>query len=296
MASISSKTPGTTPRETEMKVSFIGLGIMGMPMATNIAKKHDLLGYDIIKKETPFPFASSYEECVNHADVIVTMLPKNEHVKACYAELLKYLRPGQICIDMSTIFPGVSQEVAKQLEAKGVEMLDAPVVKSQPAAVKGELGIYVGGKKEVYEKMLPILSCMGKNIIYLGGHGSGLCMKILHNSLVGEIQNGVNEILGLAEKMGMDLEQVVTALSYGGASNFYLDTKAKNIEARDYPTAFSVANMSKDVHFGVELAAEAGKSCPVLHHVAGVYDQAMEQGLGKSDFSASYEIVNPKGE
>ena len=275
-----------------MKVAFIGLGIMGMPMATNVAKKYDLIGYDVIKKETPFPFASSYKECADFADVIISMVPKNEHMLSLFSELKPHFRKGQIWIDMSTISPATNRKVAKELEGSGVEILDCPVVKSQPAAVKGELGIYAGGNEEVYEKVKPILSCMGGNIIYMGDHGAGLEMKIIHNALVGEIQNGVNEILGLAKKVGLKQEEVVTALGYGGAQCFYLDTKAKNITSGTYPTAFSVENMNKDVHFAREMADDAGVSCPVLSRVNEIYEKAMEKGYAKEDFSASYKIVN----
>ncbi len=283
---------GITQRATKMKVAFIGLGIMGMPMATNISKKYDLIGYDLFKKETPFPFASSYEECVNFADVIISMVPKNEHMLALFESIRPYLRKGQIWIDMSTISPSTNQKVAKELEGSGIEILDCPVVKSQPAAVKGELGIYVGGNKETYEIVKPILECMGKNIIYMGGHGAGCQMKILHNALVGEIQNGVNEILGLAKTLGLNQEEVVTAFGYGGAQCFYLDTKAKNIISNTYPTAFSVENMNKDVHFASEMAKDANKECPVLDHITKIYEEAMAEGLAKEDFSASYKIVN----
>ena len=277
-----------------MKVAFIGLGIMGMPMATNVAKKYDLIGYDIVKKETPFPFASSYEECVSFADVIVSMVPNNQAATALYHTLLPLLRPGQICIDMSTISSATNVGLAAELEAKGVEMLDCPVVKSQPAAIAGELGIYVGGKEKIYEQIRDILLCMGKNIIYIGGHGSGLQMKILHNALVGEIQNGVNEIFGMATALGIDLNKVVTAFSYGGANSFYMSGKAGNIIANEYPTAFSVANMNKDVHFAQEIADSIGQEVPALRRVVKVYEDAMEAGLATEDFSATYKIVNKK--
>ncbi len=284
--------PGITRKETKMRIAFIGLGIMGMPMATNVAKQYPLIGYDVIKKDTTFPFASSYKECADFADVIISMVPKNEHMLSLFSELKPHFRKGQIWIDMSTISPATNQKVANELEGTGVEILDCPVVKSQPAAVKGELGIYVGGKKEVYEKVKPILSCMGKNIIYMGSHGAGLQMKILHNGLVGEIQNGVNEILGLAKALGLNQEEVVTALGYGGAQCFYLDTKAKNIISNTYPTAFSVENMNKDVHFAREMANDAEKECPTLTRIVSIYEEAMKAGLAKEDFSASYKIVN----
>ena len=275
-----------------MKIAFIGLGIMGMPMAANISKKFDLIGYDIIKKETPFPFASSYEECVRFADVIISMVPKNEHFLSLFYSIKPYLRSGQIWIDMSTISPETNRIIAKKLEGTGIELLDCPVVKSEPAAIKGELGIYCGGKKEVFLTIRPVLECMGKNIIYMGDHGKGLEMKILHNALVGEIQNGVNEILSLAGALSLDLNDVVTALGYGGAQCFYLDTKKDNIINDSYPTAFSVENMNKDVHFAKEMAEDAKKDLPSLNHVVSIYEKAMEKGLAKEDFSASYKIVN----
>ena len=275
-----------------MKVAFIGLGIMGMPMASNVAKKHDLIGYDIIKKDTPFPFASSYKEAIEGRDIIISMVPKNEHMLALFKEIRPYLHSGQIWIDMSTISPDTNRKVTKELEDTGIELLDCPVVKSQPAAIKGELGIYAGGNEDTYKKVRPVLELMGKNIIYMGGHGNGLVMKILHNALVGEIQNGVNEILSLASALSLNLDDVVTAFSYGGASNFYLDTKAKNIISNTYPTAFSVENMNKDIHFAQEMKNKAKKSCPTIDHVCSIYEEAMEQGYGKEDFSASYKVVN----
>ena len=274
-----------------MNIAFIGLGIMGMPMATNVAKKYDLIGYDVVQKETPFPFASSYEECAKR-DIIISMVPKNEHFVSLVASMKPYLHKGQIWIDMSTISPEVSREKAKELAPLGVILMDCPVVKSQPAAVKGELGIYVGGDLDIFAKIRPILECMGKNIIYMGLNGSGLLMKILHNGLVGEIQNGVNEILGLAEACGLSLGDVVTALGYGGAQCFYLDTKAQNIRNRTFPTAFSVENMNKDVHFAAEVADQVGKEVPGLRNVVKVYEKAMEKGYAKEDFSASFKAVN----
>src|SRR5574344_353669 len=108
MASKSSRTPGTIPRATKMKIAFIGLGIMGLPMAENLAKKYPLIGYDIVAKTTPFPFAHSYQEALEGADVVFTMLPKSEHVLMAYREIRNYLKPGMIAVDMSTIAPKAS--------------------------------------------------------------------------------------------------------------------------------------------------------------------------------------------
>ena len=268
-----------------MRVGFVGLGTMGLPMATNVAKKYSLKGYDVVPVDAPFPLASSIEELVKESDVIVSMVPKNEHVKAVYAELLPHIRKGQFFIEMSTA-------LAIEVEARGAEMCDCPVVKSKPAAIAGTLGIYVGGKKETFEAIKPILSCMGSNIIYMGGHGQGLVMKILHNSLVGQIQNGVNEVLGVAKKLNLNLEDVVTAISYGGGQNFYLDGKAQNIIRGEYPTAFSVENMAKDAGLALDLLEEHGLDYPGFKNTNRVYQKAMAEGKGKQDFSATFEVVN----
>ena len=126
----------------------------------------------------------------------------------------------------------------------------------------------------------------------MGENSKGLQMKILHNALVGEIQNGVNEILGLAKKANIDLEDCVKALSYGGAQAFYLDTKANNIINNNYPTAFSVLNMNKDIHFAVELADKLDAEAPALRNVCKVYEEAMDAGLAKEDFSSTFKVVN----
>lgn len=275
-----------------MKVGFIGLGIMGMPMATNVSKKFDLIGYDVVSKTAPFPLVSSIKEIIDNCDVVISMVPKNEHVMSVYQEAMPFVRKGQIFVEMSTISPSVSSNIALQIEAKGADMLDCPVVKSQPAAISGTLGIYVGGKEDVYAKVKDILSCMGCNIIHMGGHGAGLTMKILHNALVGQIQNGVNEVMSIASKLGIDLNDFVTAISYGGGQNFYLDGKAKNIISGTYPTAFSVANMHKDAHLAEAMLKENNLDYPGIANTVRIYDKAMEEGLGKEDFSATFKVVN----
>ena len=275
-----------------MKVGFIGLGTMGLPMATNISKKYPLIGYDIVPVEASFPIVSSIEKVVKNSDVVISMVPKNEHVLAVYSEVYDHVRPGQIFIEMSTISPSVSNGIAEKVESLGGEMLDCPVVKSQPAAIAGTLGIYVGGKEEVFHKVEEVLSCMGNNILYLGGHGKGLEMKILHNALVGEIQNGVNEVMGVAKALDIDLEKFVKAISMGGGQNFYLDGKSKNIIADEYPTAFSVQNMHKDAHLALDLLKEHDLKRPGMENTARIYDEAMKEGLGKEDFSATFKIVN----
>lgn len=282
-----------------MKIGFIGLGIMGESMCENIVRKHDDIVYvfDYVEEKVTLLASKGAVACANsvevaqQTDVIISMVPKSEHSKSVYTEILPVLNNGKICIDMSTIDPSVSVEIAGMVQKTGAAFLDAPVVKSKPAAVAGKLGIYVGGDAAVYEKVKPILAYMGENIIHMGDNGKGLVMKICHNALVSQIQNGVNETAALAEANGIDIMTFAQAISYGGGQNFYLDSKKEPISREDYTTAFSVENMAKDVHICMELAKECGVSMPGEANAVRVYDEAMKAGYGREDFCATVKIV-----
>lgn len=173
----------------------------------------------------------------------------------------------------------------------GAAFIDAPVIKSKPAAIAGTLGIYVGGDQKTYEAMRPILLYMGENVIRMGDNGKGLVMKICHNALVSQIQNGVNETLTLAQANGISIPTFAQAISYGGGQNFYLDGQAAKLEAEDYTTAFSIENMAKDVNICVNLAKECGVSMPGEENAKRVYDKALENGMAKEDFRATIKVV-----
>lgn len=282
-----------------MKIGFIGLGIMGESMCENIVKKHRDTVYcsDINKNQVDKLVSLGAEGCKNNielaqkADIILSMVPKSEHVKAVYTELLPYIDESKICIDMSTIDPSVSVEVSQMIKAKGAQFADAPVVKSKPAAIAAELGILVGCDEELYPVIKPILSYMGCNIIRMGENGKGLAMKICHNTLCAEIQNGVNETLTLAAKMGISAENYHTAISYGGAQCFYLDAQWKNINNENWETAFSIENEHKDLGICQRLAEEKNFSMPGMELAKSIYDHAMQQGIGKEDWRATIKVV-----
>ncbi|MFI3283876.1 MAG: NAD(P)-dependent oxidoreductase [Erysipelotrichaceae bacterium] len=284
-----------------LKIGFIGLGVMGSPMCANILRKLDAKIYVFdINQEALYPLVdlgaikvSTYKEINDNCDVIITMLPKSEHVSMVYDELLKTVRENQIYIDMSTISPKVSVNIANRLILKNAFMIDAPVVKSKDAAIKGELGIYVGGLEDVYDKVYEILRTMGNNIIYLGGNGSGLTMKICHNALVAQIQNGVNEIYTLAHiSTNMSMDTFAKAVSYGGAQNFYLDSKKEVIKNSNFEVAFSVENMNKDIHLAKDLCDEFLLNYEGINLSAKRYEEAMERDLGKFDFSATIKLFD----
>ena len=285
-----------------MKIGFIGLGIMGEAMCRNIVQKNDdpVYVFDFVKEKIDLLVkegaigCSSSREVAEKADMIITMVPKSEHSRAVVTEVLPALNETKIYVDMSTIDPDVSVELSEMVKKTGADFLDAPVVKSRPAAEAGKLGIYVGGSEEGYRRILPVLSYMGVNIIRMGDNGKGLVMKICHNALVSQIQNGVNETSSLAERNGIDILTFAKAISYGGGRNFYLDSKKDVISRNDFTTAFSVANMHKDVHICLDLAKQCELAMPGEENAARVYDDAMEAGYGNEDFSATVKVVRGK--
>ncbi len=282
-----------------MKIGFIGLGIMGESMCENIVKKHDdtVYCFDFVKEKVELLASKGAVACsdsvelAEKSDVIISMVPKSEHSMSVYKTILPVLGAGKTCIDMSTIDPSVSVEISEMVKATGAQFMDAPVVKSKPAAIAGKLGIYMGGDEAVCEAMKPILSYMGENIIRMGGNGNGLVMKICHNALVTQIQNGVNETLSLAQLKGISVADYATAISYGGGQNFYLDGQWKNLEAENYTTAFSLANAAKDVGICMKLAEETGLSMPGEANVQKVYEKALEAGMGPDDWRSTFKIV-----
>ena len=282
-----------------MKIGFIGLGIMGESMCENIVKKHDdtVYCFDFIKEKVDLLASKGAVPCENsvelakNSEVIISMVPKSEHSRAVYEGILEVLDSSKTCIDMSTIDPSVSVEISKMVKAKGARFIDAPVVKSKPAAIDGTLGIYVGGDEETYEAMKPILGYMGCNIIRMGDNGKGLVMKICHNALVSQIQNGVNETSTLAAANGIDILTFAEAISYGGGQNFYLDSKKEVINNNDFTTAFSIENEYKDVNICMNLAKECNVKMPGEENALNVYQKAMDAGYGKEDFSATVKVV-----
>ena len=284
-------------------IGFIGLGIMGAPMSSNIAAKFDgkvlLCNRTHEKAQRLAQELSQYgaeavedkKELARRADLIITMVPRTVDSEAVYEEILPELGAGKICVDMSTIDPGASKEIAGKIKQTGAQFADAPVVKSKAAAIAGKLGIYVGCDVSLYETILPILQMMGENVIRMGANGNGLVMKICHNALASQIQNGVNETLTLAGANGIDPETYVRAISYGGAQNAYLDNHAAMFAKDEYPTSFSLQNAAKDVGIAVRLAKECGVPMPGEEVAYGVYQEALEKGLGPEDWGATWKIV-----
>ena len=208
-----------------MKIGFVGLGIMGKPMAKNLLKAgYELVVYDIVAApleevvKAGAKAASSPKDVAAQGDVIVTMLPNSPHVKEAVLGkngVIEGARKGSIVVDMSSIAPLVAQEVAAELAKKGVEMLDAPVSGGEPKAIDGTLAIMVGGKAEIFEKVKPILLKMGASAVLCGEIGSGNVTKLANQIIVALNIAAMSEALVLAAKAGVDPGKVFDAIKGG---------------------------------------------------------------------------------
>lgn len=282
-----------------MKIGFIGLGIMGESMCENIVKKHNDTVYCNDHKQSQIDKLASFgavgcatnTEVAEKADIIITMIPTSAHVKEAYTEMLPYLKEGKICIDMSTIEPDKSVEVANMVKAKGAQFADCPVVRSKADAIAGTLGVLAGCEKEVFDIIEPILGYMGSKVIYMGENGKGLAAKICHNTLVAQIQNGVNETLLLAQKLGISIDNFADAVAAGGAQNFYMNAQRDKLKNEDWTTAFSLENMCKDITICSRISEEMEFDMPGMRAAKAAIDKAMERGWGKEDFRQTYRIV-----
>lgn len=282
-----------------MKIGFIGLGIMGESMCENIVKKHNDTVYcndhkaSQINKLEEMGCVGCYSnlEIAEKADIIITMIPTGEHVKKAYDEMMPALKEGKICIDMSTIEPWVSVEVAERVKKTGAQFADCPVVRSKADAIKGTLGVLAGCEKELFPIIEPILSYMGCKIIYMGENGKGLYAKICHNTLVAEIQNGVNETLLLAQKFGISIDNFADTVAAGGANCGYMAVQRDNLKEENWTTAFSMENMYKDISICNKIAEDVGFYMPGMKAARSALGKGVENGWSKDDFRKTYLIV-----
>lgn len=283
-----------------MKIGFIGLGIMGESMCENIVKKHDDTVFACDHKQSQIDklVALGAKGCkdeieiAKNADIIITMIPTSKHVRDAYDLMLPYLSKGKICIDMSTIEPHVSVEVANTVKSTGAEFADCPVVRSKADAVAGTLGVLAGCDKELFKVIEPILSYMGSKVIYMGENGKGISAKICHNTLVAQIQNGVNETLCLAQRLGISLDDFADAVAAGGAQNFYMNAQRDKLKNKDWSTAFSMENMDKDINICNAISEEIGFEMPGMKAAKNALDEGIRRGWAKEDFRKTYLIVN----
>lgn len=278
-----------------MRIGFIGLGIMGKPMAHNLLKKgYETAVYDINEKvvqelvQLGAKAAGSPKEAAHESDIIITMLPHHDHVKTVvFGEngIIYGVKAGAIVVDMSSISPVVSKEIADQLKEQGIEMLDAPVSGGEPRAIDGTLAIMVGGNEQIFEKVEPILACMGKDIILVGNHGSGSTAKLANQIMVNVNIAAMSEALILAAKAEIDINKMYQAIRGGLAGSAVLDAKLPMILARNFQAGGRVDINAKDLTNVMDTADALNVSLPLTRQVLDIFMDLKADGKQADDHS-----------
>lgn len=283
-----------------MKVGFIGLGIMGKPMAKNLIKAgHELVVRDfnqaavdeVVKFDTTGKTKSvnSGAEIAKECDVIITMVPNSPHVRtAVFGEggIAETAKAGSILIDMSSIDPVESQKIGAELEKKGIDMLDAPVSGGEPKAIDGTLSVMVGGKKESFDKYKSLLDCMAGSVVYCGAIGSGNTAKLANQIIVAVNIAGLAEAMMLAKKCGTDPELVFQAIKGGLAGSTVMNAKAPMILEHNYKPGFRIELHIKDLTNALNAAHAVTSPVPLTAQVMEMMEALKADGFEKDDHSA----------
>jgi len=286
------------------KIGFIGVGIMGKPMCKNLIDSgYKLVVYDVNEEalnevvEYGAKKGNSPKSVAENSDIIITMLPNSPHVKNVVLGekgVIEGVKEGQILIDMSSIAPLVSQEVAKELEKKGVEMLDAPVSGGQEKAQSGTLAIMVGGKDQVFRQCKAILEIMGKSVL-VGDIGAGETTKLVNQVIVAINIAAVAEGLILGKKAGVDPERIFEAIKGGLAGSQCLTDKAPRMFKGNYDPGFRMKLHVKDLNNVLETSRELHVAMPILAQVMEMMQTLLAEGYAEIDhggLALFYEKMN----
>lgn len=283
-------------------IGFIGLGIMGKPMALNLIKAGYQLNVYAYKQETIDSFQNagaslmpSVKEVAAASDIIITMLPDSPQVKqVALAEdgIIAGLSAGKLYIDMSTIDSAIIVEISNVFRQKGVETLDAPVSGGQVGAANATLSIMVGGSKAAFEAALPVFNTLGSKIIHMGGIGSGQITKSCNQIATALATQGVIEALTFAKKAGVDVAKVREAMLGGFAQSRALELAGKRIIEKDFAPGFKTKLYRKDLRIAVETASSLGLALPGTHLLAAEMDDLIAANRGELDFSALVLLID----
>jgi 2-hydroxy-3-oxopropionate reductase len=284
-----------------MKVGFIGLGIMGKPMSRNLIKAgHQVVVYDIVPESVAAIAAAgasagkSAKDVAARSDITITMVPDGPEVEAVVLGpegALEGAKQGSIFVDMSSISPLVAQKVGAACTAKGIEFLDAPVSGGEPKAIEGTLAIMVGGKQEVFDRVLPLFQAMGSSATLTGPIGAGNVTKLANQMMVAVNIAAMGEALVLATKAGLDPEVVFNAVKGGLAGSAVLNAKAPMVIARNFKPGFRIRLHQKDLRNALLVAESMKVSLPFTSLAQQVLMALMNSGCGDLDHSAIATFV-----
>ena len=282
-------------------VGFIGLGIMGQPMARNLLKAgFGLVVYTRTRRKADgllaegARWADSPAAVARQAAMVITMVadsPDVEQVVLGPQGIIEGVRPGGVVIDMSTVSPRVERAIAQQLATRGVAYMDAPVSGGSWGAIQGTLAIMVGGEEDAFRRVLPIFEAMGKSITYMGPSGAGQVTKLVNQVLVAVTLSGVAEALVFGAKAGADLTKTIEAVKGGAAGSWQLANLGPRIVKGDFAPGFMITLQLKDLRLILEMAQELALPLPLTALVAQLYRAAAVDGKGECGTQAVVTVL-----
>ncbi|MFP7570453.1 3-hydroxyisobutyrate dehydrogenase [Marivita sp. S2033] len=288
-----------------MKIGFIGLGNMGAPMAANLAQAgHDVSGFDTqTVTVNGVTTASSATEAAQGADVVITMLPNGDILRAVAAQIIPVMKSGAVFLDCSTVDVDSAREVAKDAEAAGLLPLDAPVSGGIGGATAGSLTFMVGGSDKAYQTALPLFEIMGQKSVHCGASGNGQAAKICNNMILGVTMIATCEAFALADKLGLDrqamFDVVSTSSGYSWSMNAYCPAPGigpKSPADNDYTPGFAAELMLKDLRLSQQAAEASDADTPMGEAATDLYRRFVEEEGGKGrDFSAMLPRFESRG-
>jgi 3-hydroxyisobutyrate dehydrogenase len=290
----------------KLKVGFVGLGIMGGPMARNVLKA----GFEVtVHNRTPAKAKALAAEGAKVAATPAQVAAACDVTLVCVTDtpdvlevilngqdsVLAGVKPGAIVVDHSTVSPAVAKQCAQQLGAKGASFLDAPVSGGDIGAKNATLSIMVGGHKEDFDKVLPVFQAMGKTVTYCGPHGSGYIVKLC-NQILGALHLvAASEALVLADAAGIDKSAMLAAVSGGAAGSWIISNLAPKMAKGDFAPGFFVDYQLKDLHIAANAAHDLGTPLPGMALAEQLFRAASRQGFGKEGTQAMYKVIRALG-
>ncbi len=289
----------------QRKVGFLGLGIMGAPMAANLARA----GIEVVAwnrtAATAEALAAEHEAVTvagspaeaAAAGTVITMVPDAPQVEeVLFGEggAAEGLDDGALIIDMSTISPSASRDFGDRLRDRGIAFLDAPVTGSRPKAEDGTLTIMVGGPENAFERARPLLDAMGQLVVHMGPQGHGSMVKLINNTLAAVNAAALAEGISAARRAGLDTAKAMQVVAAGSGNSTMAAIKSGPMIEADYEPLFKLEHMLKDVHYFLAESREMGVATDVAGAAAELYESAASEGYGQSDFAAVIEAIVTK--
>ena len=283
------------------KIGFVGMGIMGVPMAQNIVRAgYPVMVYNrTMERTAPIAkagaqVAATAQDVSEWADLLILMVTGPvaiDELMSGTAGILSARKPSKTIINMSTVSPTYSRRLSSTLQKQGITLIEAPVSGSKKAAEDGALVILAGGPHQTISELEPLFLKMGKTVVCCGETPSGSHMKLMINLLLGIVMEGLGEAINFGQKSGLTTETMLEAVQAGAMNCGLFSLKSDMFKTNTFPPQFPLKHMAKDIRFVLQNADESGAAIPVGHVIFQLYRQAMGRGLGDEDFAVVKKVI-----